>query len=92
MEIDYIAEHRGALTPIEVKWSERPTVQNARHLLTFLREHPRRAKHGYVICRCSHPLRIHDQITALPWFCLSRRGSEPPLRRGRAAGVSLISL
>jgi len=70
MEIDYIAEHRGALTPIEVKWSERPTVQDARHLLTFLKEHPKQAKHGYVICRCPHPLRIHDQITALPWFCL----------------------
>ena len=70
MEIDYITEHRGALTPIEVKWSERPTVQDARHLLTFLKEHPKQAKHGYIICRCSAPLRIHDLITALPWFCL----------------------
>jgi len=39
-------------------------------MLIFLGEHPKQAKHGYVICRCSHPLRIHDQITALPWFCL----------------------
>jgi predicted AAA+ superfamily ATPase len=70
MEIDYIIEYRGALTPIEVKWTERPTVHNARHLLTFLKEHPKQASHGYLICRSSHPLRIHDQITALPWFCL----------------------
>ena len=70
MEIDYIVEHRGALTPIEVKWSEKPTVQDARHLLTFLEEHSKQAKHGYIVCRCPAPLRLHDQITALPWFCL----------------------
>ena len=69
-EVDFIIERVGTLTPIEVKWTERPTVQDARHLLTFLGEHPKQASHGYVICRCSHPLRIHDQITALPWFCL----------------------
>ena len=70
MEVDYIVEHCGALMPIEVKWSERPTVQDARHVLTFLREHPKQAERGFVICRCSHPQRIHDQVTALPWFCL----------------------
>jgi hypothetical protein len=52
------------------QWSENPTVQDARHLLTFLAEHPKPAKHGYIVCRCSRPARIHDRITALPWFCL----------------------
>jgi uncharacterized protein len=70
MEIDYIIEHGGQLTPIEVKWSENPSLQDARHLLSFLGEHPKQAKHGYIVCRCSRPARIHDQITALPWFCL----------------------
>lgn len=69
-EVDFILERGGTLTPLEVKWSEKPTVQDARHLLTFLAEHPKQANHGYVVCRCSHPLRIHEQITALPWFCL----------------------
>ena len=69
-EVDFIIERRGTLTPLEVKWSERPTVRDARHLLTFLGEHPNQAKHGYVICRCPQPLCLHDQITALPWFCL----------------------
>jgi uncharacterized protein len=69
-EVDYVIERAGNLTPIEVKWSENPTVQDARQLLTFLDEHAKRAKHGYVICRCSRPLRIHDRITGLPWFCL----------------------
>lgn len=69
-EVDFIIERGGTLTPIEVKWSEKPTVQDARHLLTFLDEHPKRGKHGYLVCRCSRPAQIHDKITALPWFCL----------------------
>ncbi len=69
-EVDFIVEHNDRLTPIEVKWSEHPAVSDARHLLTFLNEHPRQARHGYIICRCSRPLRLHDKITALPWYCL----------------------
>lgn len=70
MEIDFIIERGETLTPIEVKWSEKPTVQDARHLLTFLGEHPKQAKQGYIVCRCSRPAQLHDKITALPWFCL----------------------
>lgn len=69
-EVDFIIERRGKLTPIEVKWTENPTLNDARHLRTFLAEKARQAAHGYVICRCPRPLRLHDQITALPWFCL----------------------
>ena len=69
-EVDFIVAHGGRLAPIEVKWTERPTSGDARHLLTFLREHPQKAKHAYIICRCDRPLRLHDQVTALPWFCL----------------------
>ena len=69
-EVDFIAEHGGRLVPIEVKWTERPTLTDARHLLTFLQEHPRKAPHGYVVCRCDRPLRLHEKVTALPWFCV----------------------
>lgn len=69
-EIDFIIEQGGKLTPIEVKWTENPTLNDARHLLTFLKEKPKEARHGYVVCRCPRPLHLHDQITALPWFCL----------------------
>lgn len=69
-EVDFIVEYGGRLTPIEVKWSEHPTASDARHVLTFLGEHPRQAQHGYVICRCPRPLQLHDKITALPWFYL----------------------
>ena len=69
-EVDFIIEHGGKLAPIEVKWTESPTVRDARHLLVFLQEKPKESKQGYVICRCPRPLRLHDKITALPWFCL----------------------
>lgn len=69
-EIDFIVEQAGKLTPVEVKWTENPTLNDARHLLTFLDEKPKEARHGYVVCRCPRPLQLHDKITALPWFCL----------------------
>jgi len=69
-EVDFIIERNNALTPVEVKWTEKPTMQDARHLLAFVDEHPKSAKQGFIVCRCRHPLRLHDKIIALPWFCL----------------------
>jgi predicted AAA+ superfamily ATPase len=69
-EVDFIIAREGRLTPIEVKWTENPVLADARHLLTFLGEHPKQAAHGYIICRCRQPLRLHDKVTALPWSCL----------------------
>ncbi len=69
LKADFIIARDGKLTPIEVKWTENPALTAARHLLTFLGEHPNQAKHGYLICRWRQPLRLHDKVTALPWFC-----------------------
>jgi hypothetical protein len=66
-EVDFIIARGGTLVPIEVKWTEHPTPGDARHLLTFLDEHPKRARHGYVICRCATPLSLTNRVTALPW-------------------------
>jgi predicted AAA+ superfamily ATPase len=66
-EVDFIVARGRDLMPIEVKWTERPTLSDARHLLTFLREHPTRARHGYLICRCPAPLALDPRVTALPW-------------------------
>jgi uncharacterized protein len=69
-EIDFIVERRGRYTPIEVKYTEHPTLHDARHILTFLSENPKRARHGFVVCRAPRPLALHPRVTALPWFCL----------------------
>jgi predicted AAA+ superfamily ATPase len=70
MEIDFIIERGDRLIPIEVKWTERPSGSDARHLRRFLEEHPGRAKHAYIVCRCTRPLAVGPNVTALPWFCL----------------------
>ena len=69
-EVDFIIARGGRLTPIEVKWTEHPTLADARHLVTFVREHPKHARRGYLICRCLTPLALNDEVTALPWSCL----------------------
>jgi len=70
MEIDFILEHNSKLTPVEVKWTEKPSESDARHLRTFLKEHPKQADQAYIICRCSRPMEVCEHVTALPWFCL----------------------
>jgi uncharacterized protein len=69
-EVDFIIARGAKLIPIEVKWTERPSLGDARHLLGFLEEHPKQAQHGYIICRCAAPLALNNKITALPWSCL----------------------
>jgi predicted AAA+ superfamily ATPase len=69
-EVDFIIERGGRLTPLEVKWTANPTLNDGRHLLSFLAEKAKQAQQGYIICRCPRPLQLHDKITALPWFCL----------------------
>lgn len=66
-EVDFIISRRGKLTPIEVKWTAHPSTRDARHLETFLREHPKEASHGYVVCRCAAPLALSRSVTAIPW-------------------------
>ncbi|MBI4660360.1 MAG: ATP-binding protein [Verrucomicrobia bacterium] len=69
-EVDYIVEHGGQLTPVEVKWTERPTASDARHVVAFLDENRKKARRGFIICRCRRPMQIHDRVTAIPWQCL----------------------
>lgn len=69
-EVDLIIARGGKLTPIEVKWTERPTLHDARHLHAFLDEHPTKAKHAYIVCRCAAPLAIGPRVTAIPWSSL----------------------
>lgn len=69
-EIDYIVEHDRRLIPIEVKWTERPNRDDARHVIPFLEEQGKAAPLGYVICHCPRPEQLHDRVIALPWHCL----------------------
>jgi predicted AAA+ superfamily ATPase len=69
-EVDFVVERAGRLIPVEVKWTDRPTREDVRHLRGFLDEHPRQARRGYVVCRCPEPLALDERITAVPWSLL----------------------
>lgn len=69
-EVDILLKTPDALIPIEVKWTDRPTKKDIRHLEVFLEEYPE-VQQAYVICKCSYPLQLTDNIQAIPWQSLS---------------------
>ena len=69
-EVDFIIEHNGKATPLEVKWTENPTLKDARHLISFMKDHPDKTDHGYIVCRAPYPLALSDTITAIPWWAV----------------------
>jgi predicted AAA+ superfamily ATPase len=69
-EIDFILAQQESLVPIEVKWTENPSLRDARHILSFIEEFPSNAKQGFVVCRCPRPLMLHEKVTAIPWSSL----------------------
>jgi predicted AAA+ superfamily ATPase len=69
-EVDFIVQQDNRLVPIEVKWTEHPSLRDARHLITFLNENPKRAAQGFIVCRCTRALKLDERITALPWFLI----------------------
>ena len=68
-EVDWVIDDEGVYTPIEVKWTDRPSVSDIRHLRVFLSEH-RTAKVGYLVCRAPRKIQLSDKITAIPWQLL----------------------
>jgi predicted AAA+ superfamily ATPase len=70
LEIDFIIERGNSVTPIEVKWTESPSRDDARHLIAFLDEQGPRARHGYVVCRCPRPQQVERRVTAVPWWAI----------------------
>ncbi|MBI5850690.1 MAG: ATP-binding protein [Planctomycetes bacterium] len=69
-EVDFVVDDGKSVTPIEVKWSERPTLADARHLRTFLDEHTSTSKRGLIVCRCARPMQLDERVTAIPWWGL----------------------
>ncbi len=66
-EVDAIVETPDATIPIEVKWTDKPSPRDARHVETFLNHHGNTADRGYVVCRCPHKQKLTERVTALPW-------------------------
>jgi predicted AAA+ superfamily ATPase len=67
VEVDFVVETPRSDLPIEVKWTERPRPEDARHVETFLDDHGSRAKKGFVVCRCPARQQLTDRVVAIPW-------------------------
>jgi predicted AAA+ superfamily ATPase len=69
-EIDFILERDEEWIPIEAKWTQSPSLKDARHLRTFIDDSKGRARRAYIVCRCSRPQQLDEHITAIPWRLL----------------------
>jgi predicted AAA+ superfamily ATPase len=67
LEVDWVFETPREDLPFEVKWTENPRADDARHLEAFLDDHSKRAHRGFVLCRCPRPQQLTPRVTALPW-------------------------
>lgn len=65
-EVDYVLDVAHQYIPIEVKWTEKPSHSDARHLQKFINEYPN-IEQAYIICRSPQRYKITDKILALPW-------------------------
>jgi predicted AAA+ superfamily ATPase len=66
-EVDYVLETPDETIPIEVKATDSPSPADVSHLKLFLETYPKKARRGFLICRCRTPRRMADNIEAIPW-------------------------
>lgn len=66
-EVDFVWEGRKEDIPIEVKWTENPRPEDARHLETFLDVYPGRARRALVVCRTPRRQQLTERVLAIPW-------------------------
>jgi len=64
-EVDWVIEINNTLIPIEVKWTNTPTLKDARHLETFMQEYG--IEKSFIVCRAPYPAQLNKKVTALPW-------------------------
>lgn len=65
-EVDWILAQNEQFIPIEVKWTDNPTLKDAKHLQLFCDEYAN-APNAYIVCRTPHKVKLADKIFALPW-------------------------
>ncbi|MDX2346328.1 MAG: AAA family ATPase [Legionella sp.] len=64
-EIDYVLDIAHRYIPIEVKWSSKADIHDARHLKKFIYEY--QTDLAYIICQTPHRYQLTENIIVLPW-------------------------
>lgn len=65
-EVDVVIEHEGRLTPIEIKTTARPRLDDTGGLNAFLDEYPQATTHGFLIHTGDKVERLTPRIWAVP--------------------------
>lgn len=65
-EIDYVLDVAHRYIPIEVKWSDKPDMNDARHLKKFIEEYPN-TNLAYIICQTPARYQLNENMIVLPW-------------------------
>ncbi|MCX6116067.1 MAG: AAA family ATPase [Proteobacteria bacterium] len=65
-EVDYIIKVKDKLYPIEIKYTENPSVQDIKHLKTFLREY-KSAPKGFLISLAQESQEFGANIIGIHW-------------------------
>lgn len=65
-EVDWVVQLENNLIPLEVKLTDSPKIDDARHLKIFLNEYDE-AKKAYVVCQAPRVIQLAENIFALPW-------------------------
>ncbi|MBI3323298.1 MAG: ATP-binding protein [Candidatus Omnitrophica bacterium] len=65
-EVDWVIARGQRYVPVEVKWTENPSLKDIRHLRIFLSEY-KKARVGYLVCRIPRRIQLEKSITAIPW-------------------------
>ena len=71
-KVDWLLKCENNLLPIEVKWTESPSLRDAKHLQLFMQNYPN-AKKAFVVCRVSKPQMLEKNIEAISWNDLYQR-------------------
>ncbi len=66
-EVDFVLETPEEVIPIEVKWTDSPSVADIRHLQIFLEDYRSKAQRAYLICRVAEKRQLADHVWAIPW-------------------------
>lgn len=70
-EIDLLLEMNGTLYPIEIKAKSNPTRNDGRGIGAFRECFPKeKIGPGLIICAVERPLRLAEQLVAVPWWVL----------------------
>jgi predicted AAA+ superfamily ATPase len=69
LEVDFVIERGRKLLALEVKLTNRPGVQDIRHLLLFLEEYPETVR-GVLVHTGNRLSWLHSRVIAVPWWWL----------------------